>query len=509
MVWLLFFLLTQSEILSRYEDILLHQFSPQLYEHYKALALQSGEAKNFCEFSHKLLALNPENPEIIMGLAEGNFRLGERDKGMKYLENLFKKWPEEIRKIGPLLRRYGMEEEAIVFYERYRKKRKDDYAYAFEIASISEDLGDYKRATLEIIKLLNKSDDPYYERTLTGYISKVDPNFIIKKAKGIKGKRTRSRVLARLYLSLHRYKDAEKELKGNTPRELSEFARIAFEEEAYELAASLYGRLGDYINQARVLEKTGRVEEAIKVLESNNSSPAIMERARLYLAIHNFKRASELYKRIKGTPQAIYGLTKAYIGMGDFDKAEKLLKGIKEPTDKTLFWLFKINLFKRNFDSARIYINKLAFRYPASPLLNDALEYGVIISIRPQYLDEYIQAMLLYETGNYEKGEEILKKIMSSNGELSDDAYLLLAKFYKAEDKPTLSISAYRELKEKFPKSHLLPRALLEEAQLYKSLKDEERYKQTLRELVLDYPTSTQAPIARELLESLGKPPMP
>jgi len=509
MVWLLCFLLTQSEILSRYEDILMQQFSPHLYESYKNLAFQSGEVEKFLKFSHKLLVLNPENPEIITGIAEGDFRLGEKSEGMKYLESLFKKQPEEVRRIGPLLRRWGMEREAIRFYERYRKRRKESCAYAFEIASISEDLGDYKRATLEMIKLLNKSDNPYYERTLVSYISKVDPDFIIKKAKGIKRERTRSKVLARLYLSLQRYEDVEKELKKIPQRELSEFARIAWEEKAYPLAASLYGRLGDCINQARALERAGRVEEAIKALERDDSPAGIMERARLYLSAHNFEKASHLYERVKGNPQAIYGLTKAYIGMGELDKAEELLRGIREPTDKTLFWLFKINLFKKNFDSAQTYINRLAIRYPESPLLNDALEYGVLISMRPRHLGEYIQAMLLYEIGEYEKGIEILRKIISSNGELSTNAYLLLAQFYKAEDRPSLSISAYKELKERFPKSPLLPKALLEEALLYRDLKNEKRYRETLRELVLNYPTSPQAPIARELLESLGKTPMP
>lgn len=171
------------------------------------------------------------------------------------------------------------------------------------------------------------------------------------------------------------------------------------------------------------------------------------------------------------------------------------------PTDEEAYWVAKLYFFDQEYDSAQIWIDKLFQLHPRSHFLDDALMLELLtVSVRGGELERLSHSMLSHEQGRYELARDGLKGLIAQGGEAADDAYLLLARFYEAEDKLELARATLEELRKRFPESPLTPQAMLAEALLYRTLGAHRSCRRLLEELILTYPAAPQAFIARGYL---------
>jgi tetratricopeptide (TPR) repeat protein len=198
--------------------------------------------------------------------------------------------------------------------------------------------------------------------------------------------------------------------------------------------------------------------------------------------------------------------TRALIQAGSITEARKLLMARDNPTDEEVYWLAKLYFLGQDYDSTQIWVDELFQLHPHSQFLNDALLLELFIaSSKGEGLDEISQAMLRYEEGARQLARDGLKDIIAQGGGLADDAYLLMAQFYEAEGEVELARAALEELRSQFPESFLIPQAMLDEALLYHALGKDKSFKRLLEELILKYPVTPQAFIARGYLTEGSK----
>ena len=163
--------------------------------------------------------------------------------------------------------------------------------------------------------------------------------------------------------------------------------------------------------------------------------------------------------------------------------------------------------YEGEFDSAGAYVAELIKQFPQSPLVNDGLELAVLTGSGDR-AKELARLMLDYETGadNADKAQALAQ----GDDPVAEQAYFLLARFLRREHKPKDALDALERYRQRFGSSSLAPKARLEQASLYlDDLKDEAKYRETLEQLIVEYPGSAYVPIARSLLAVAGKPVAP
>jgi TolA-binding protein len=116
--------------------------------------------------------------------------------------------------------------------------------------------------------------------------------------------------------------------------------------------------------------------------------------------------------------------------------------------------------------------------------------------------------MLDYETGANDTDRA--QTLAKGDDPVAEQAWFLLARFLRREHKPKEALAALDEYRERFGKSSLAPKARLEQASVYlDDLKDEAKFRETIEQLIIEYPGSAYVPIARILLAEAGKPVAP
>ncbi len=484
------------------------------YIAYKQFSFQTRDLDDFIRISQQLIERYPGEAEPYFGLAEAWFISGKKNQGVEVLERLFKRDPELTVRIGNTLGFFEHWKEAVGFYQRYRKLKKSDAYFSQELIQGYQLTGDYKGATVEIVNLINRSPGlaNQYERLLVSFLDTIDQKIVINEVKKIKSEQERSSIIARLYLKVKNYPAAAREFKkSGSKNELSDFARLCVEAGAYEPAAEIYNRLDLRLDEARCWRAIGKTEAAVAILSKDHSTPAQLELALVYQEdLKNPKQAENLYRAIlKNEPDcapAQSGLVKTYIELGELKKAKAVLAQVSAKTDWAFFYKIEIGFFEGEFDSIPGYTLVLSQQFPLSPLLNDGLELAVLSKETDPSLKDYSKALFHYESGGYEEGIAILKKIVNQESGLADDGYLLLARCYRAKKEAPSAIAALDELEKKFPESPVLARMGLERALIYREdLKDVKTARTVLEDLIVDYPDSPQACVARNLLLSLTK----
>jgi tetratricopeptide (TPR) repeat protein len=489
-------------------------FNPSVYNSYYRVSFSLGNYQEFLTLSLELLKKNPKSPDLLISIGEAFLKLGKKKQSLDYLNQAFNLSPDYFGRISAMLSQEKMYKDAIRFVLDFQKLRKNPIGFEPMLIDLYEADGDYLKATREITKFLdaNPPQLPGYEPRLRSYLAKTNPSAVLNELNNLTNKELRARLLSKLYLSQKRYSEAVAEIKTlNSPNELYSFARFCEEQEQYQIAADLYQKLGNHSDQARVLRKLGKVAEAAEVLQQESSIEARFELAELErLELHDNRAAKENYRLvIKRQPSepAYYGLVASLINLGQLDEAKKALAKMGKTSDRSLFSLIQINFFQAQFESCQKYIQQLSHDFPASPLLNDALEIGILLAEGKENLPDYALASFNQVLGNYDDAINLAQKLIKQNDKIAEHSFILLAELYLAKKEPNLALSALQELKAKFPNSRLLPQAKFEQAKIYsEKLKDEVKYQQTLEELIVDFPSSPYSSIARNLLAKFQKP---
>lgn len=209
-----------------------------------------------------------------------------------------------------------------------------------------------------------------------------------------------------------------------------------------------------------------------------------------------------LIKKTPNNEQAWLGLQNALIKNGDLKTAQKLSK--YDLTDRLFWGHIKVLFFAQQFDTLPRFISELAIKFPKSPYLNDALELGILVAETKNTQNElkaYARAYFAYEIGDFDNAIKECKQLIVKSNKVSEYAYLLLNKIYRAKAEVNQSIATLNEFIQKFPQSVLNPKARYEMAIIYlESLKDTITARALLEELITDFPSSMQSYFARAKL---------
>lgn len=498
-----------------YEAFLTNKpFNPAVYNSYYRVSFGLKNYQEFLTLSLDLLKNNPQSPELLISIGEAYLKLDKKKEGLNYLQQSFNLAPDLVGRISTVLSQEKMFKDGIRFLLDYRKLKKRVSGYEPMLIDLYEADGDYQKAAYEITEFLNTNPAnlPQYEAKLRYYLTKTNPSIIFRELNQLTNKQLRVRLLSKLYLSQNRYPEAVAEIRTlGSEIELYGFARIAENQEQYPVAAELFQELGRGSDQARVLRKMGKVIEATEVLKQVSGIEARFELAELQrIELKDNQSAKENYLLVikqRPTDQAYYGLVASLMSLGQLGEAKKYLAKIGRMTDQSLFTLSQIYFYEGQFDSCKNYISELSKNFPASPLLNDALEIGVLLAEGGANLTDFALASFNYALNQYDDGIKLAKKLINQSDKLAEYSFLLLAKLYLAKKEPNLALSALQELKTKFPNSRLLPKAKFEQAKIYsEKLNDGIKYQQTLEELIVEFPGSPYSSIARNLIAKAQKP---
>jgi TolA-binding protein len=176
-------------------------------------------------------------------------------------------------------------------------------------------------------------------------------------------------------------------------------------------------------------------------------------------------------------------------------------------SDRLLFLVARTFFYEGQFDSAGAYVAELVKRFPQSRLVNDGLELAVLTGSGDR-AKELARLMLDYETGANDTDRA--QTLAKGDDPVAEQAWFLLARFLRREHKPKEALAALDEYRQRFGKSSLAPKARLEQASVYlDDLKDEAKFRETIEQLIIEYPGSAYVPIARSLLAEAGKPVAP
>ncbi|MFB0509811.1 MAG: hypothetical protein ACETVX_04895, partial [bacterium] len=304
-----------------------HPFNPSVYNSYRRVTFSLSTYDEFLAFSLELLKRDPNNPEVLLSIGEAYLKLEKRKEGIDYLRRTFEQNPELVGRIGLVLMQEKLPREAINFILDYRKSKKDPHAHTQLLIELYEAINDYQKATREITQFLNMipTQAPGYESKLKTFLFKTNPSIIFNELNNLTNKHLRTKLLAKLYLSQKRYKEALAEIKTlNSPAETYSFARYCEEQEDFQPAADLYHELGNLSDEARVLRKMGGIFEATEVLKRETGPDARLELAELQrLELKDNRAAKENYLLVlkqKPIDQAYYGLVASLISLGQLDE---------------------------------------------------------------------------------------------------------------------------------------------------------------------------------------------
>jgi len=470
--------------------------------------------------SLRLAKVKPEQSDFALGAVEAQFGLKRPAEALAALRRAAKTWPARVPDLADIAARWREYGEAASLLQQARAATHDDRAYAERLIDVYGRHGQFIPATREIVAILNRQPEALgaYAQKLSAYAGKADTRALISELDRISAPEVRVRAQATVYLALGKDAEAVRTLKPVLgDQEMYQLARELETEGEPAAALLIYEQQQAHADAARMLRRLGRDKEALAELALDSGAGAQFELAELYRAQHDYRAAADAYDRVlKRQPNhepALFGLASVQVGTGNLAQARATTRRISRPTDRVLLLLAEAFFYDGMFDSAQTQIQALVRQYPRSILVNDGLEFAVLIvesSNDESSLRELGRAMLDCETGAFAAGADLAGKLAQGSGAIAERAALLRAQIYRRAGKPKDALAALEEFPRKFAGSPLRARARLEQAYLLRDdLKDESKFRETLEGLVLEYPGSAYVPFARSLLAESARPISP
>ncbi len=484
------------------------------YDGFRRLSAGLGRFDSLLAVSTRLAEASPDNVQFRLGAIEARFGLKQRGAALAECRQAAARSPGSVALLADLLQRYRENSEAISLLVQERARGRDPLLNADRLVGLYEAERRYGDATREIVLIANARPD-----ALVGFLPRIRDYTRAAGAAAVLGELGRladpwyrARAEAEVLLGAGREREAVVRAKQGLDRDgLYGFAHEAEEAGALAAALALYQEQGLLADQARVLRKLGRNADALAALVRDQSPEAKFERAELLrLENRDFVQAAagyeEVLKRRPGDEPAAYGLAASRLALGRPAEARAAARGSNRPTDRLLLLGARAWLYEFEFDSCRQAVAQLAARFPQSPLLNDALELG-ILAAGGETQRELVTAMQELETGRAAQASVRAAKLAEGTDETAEQALLFLAEAWRRQEQPGKALAALDDFARRFPQSPRRPRGLFIKADvLLRDLKDENLYRRTLEELAEQFPGSAYAPVARSLLDQARQP---
>ncbi|UCG42705.1 MAG: tetratricopeptide repeat protein [candidate division WOR-3 bacterium] len=487
------------------------------YNEFHRLSMELESYDSLLTLSTRLARMDPGRVEYQQGRIDGLFGTRQRREALSQVRLAVDAQPGLMMLYLGVLEHWGEFEQAIEYLQQARRAAGDSAFLAGRMAELYERDGRFVQAAGEVVRVVNQQPEALegFLGKLSLYAGKVKLKPMLDEVEKIRDTRARARAQAEVYLV---HGDWQKALKAVEPvfgdDGMYGFAREAEAREAWNVALRVYQDQELYADQARVLRIMGRDKEALAVLTKDQSVEAKFELAELFrIEQGELRSAVESYSEVLARrPQhepSVYGLACAFVGLGETRKAEAVLQGLERKTDRVLLLLAEVALYRGNMDSVKSRTAELATRFPNSQLLNDGLGLA-LVAMAGQRVGILGEAMLSERQGRLGKAEEQYRVLLPGSDAVSEVAHFGLAGVLRGAGRSRDALLLLDDFAERFPASPRRAKALLEQAEIAGSeLKDENKQREMLERLVVEYPGSSYAPIARSLLAetSLGVDP--
>jgi TolA-binding protein len=483
------------------------------YEGFVRLAEQLKQHDTLVAVSRRLAKQYPDRPNYSFGLIGGLLGMKQTSDARAEGRKAAGKWPDRLAVLAEVFARHEDYATAIEYYELARKRGGDALSIADRLVDLYEAAGQPSQAAREIVLILNTSP-----RSLDQYRQKLSA-LAVRGSAGITGELekvldfgVRARAEAVVYLATKKEAEAVRVLKpALTAQELYQFARECEAQGALRAALAVYQEQKAHVDAARVLRLMGRIREAQAELALDSGTGAQFELGELYRAQGDYGRAAESYQRVLSRQPnhepAAFGLASALLGLGRTEPARAAARKPGTLSDRLLYLVARTFFYEGQFDSAGSGVAELVKRFPQSKLVNDGLELAVMTGSGDR-AKELARLMLAYETGDGDTSKA--RALADGSDQVAEQAYFLLARFLRREHKPKDALAVLDRYRQRFGSSALAPKARLEQAALYlEEMKDEAKSRETLEQLIVEYPGSAYVPIARSLLAEATKPVAP
>jgi tetratricopeptide (TPR) repeat protein len=483
------------------------------YEGFVRLAEQLKQPDTLVAVSRRLAKQYPDRPSYSFGLVGGLLAMKRTADARAEGRRAAGKWPDRLVVLAEVFARHQDYSSAIEYYEQARRRGGDVLSMADRLVDLYEAAGQPGPATREIVAILNGSPQQLdqYRQKLSALAIRGSAG-IFGELEKIQDQTVRARVEAVVYLATKKEAEAVRVLKPVlTTQGLYQFARECEAQGALRAALAVYQEQKAHADAARVLRMMGRIKEAQAELALDSGIGAQFELGELYRDQGDYGRAAESYQRVLSRQPnhepAAFGLASALLGLGRTEPARAAAMKPGTLSDRLLLLVARTFFYEGQFDSAGAYVAELVKRFPQSRLVNDGLELAVMTGSGDR-ARELARLMLAYETGDGDTSEA--RALAEGDDPVAEQAYFLLARLLRREHKPKDALAALDRYRQRFGSSALAPRARLEQAALYlDDLKDEAKYRETLEQLIVEFPGSAYVPIARNLLAEAVRPVAP
>lgn len=470
----------------------------------------------------KPLARNPA--AIELGIVEALFGLKRRSEATSRLDRLLRSYPDRLTSAIEILTRNQEFALAIRYLEP-----AIDTGFTPELAdrltNLYEQTGRLVSAAGLMARIANTGSVNGAARYLIRSSERLRfwgkhpaASRILTELEKIQNPALRTQTKAQVLLGANREVEAarlfENAFKDRavTKQDLFQFARESEQTGYYHAALAIYQFLGLYADAARILRRQGKIELALKTLESDTTPNALFEYGEIArLEKKDFPQAASAYRRFlwfrPDDPLGICGLTEALIGLKQLDSAHSLLTRINPPDDRALYLRAKIWLYQGRFDSANATVQEFTRRFPDSPLLNDLLQVGILTMLGEEKSD-LITIMYHLDAGEYETALHRAKTLSAGNNLVAQQALMLMSEIFLRQNQPEPAVAVLDTLLTRFPTGELAAFALFQQADIIRNyLKDPQRFIRTANRLIEQFPNSPLVPLIRNQLLSSYWPP--
>jgi tetratricopeptide (TPR) repeat protein len=453
--------------------------------------------------------------------------------------------------------RNGMRAEAMDTYKSARIKMNDPSMFAMELASLYEQLFDYKQAVDEYFLFMGSDSTKFdlvedrinkliqTDQHLDGIESALSQR-IKKNSKDKYSHKLYGDLLFRrknLSGAFESYKIVDA-LFGANGEYILRYIRMCYDNKYFDqvtqasnyllstrppkeaaVSAELY-IARSYEGMEKFTEAIEAYQKIIEKYEESFTDPIafshfwIGEIHLFYLkepeeAFSRFQQVISSYSNTQLYPVALVRRGDCLLAQGDLDSARTLfanaLKDLKvAPKEEELnYKLTEIEFLEGNFEQALEGYNKVIAGFPKGLYVNNSLERIIAISDN-QELDRPLLAMFadaLFKNLQGKTDSAIIKLdalISAKSEKLSDLAQMEKAKIYREEKKYSQSLKVLDEFLEEYPESFLCPRAQMLKGDLYNyQLNDKTKAIQAYQKLLKDYERSVYVDEVRDKLREL------
>lgn len=119
----------------------------------------------------------------------------------------------------------------------------------------------------------------------------------------------------------------------------------------------------------------------------------------------------------------------------------------------------------------------------------------------PENLETYVKAELLYRKGKLEESIKILKKLKQNHSNISTHTALLLLNIFESKKDYNAAIKEAKEFMAKFREHYKIPEVMMKMAYAYDNSGNKKEARRIYNEILIKYPKSPLAPLARIELE--------